>query len=84
VLAPGSEDKPCSEGVVEVSPGLVQGRGADPQAVGAQHAEGDAEQEQQLGLAAGAVGLDPDGVGGCGGVGAGELAVGASSSPWQR
>jgi hypothetical protein len=54
-------------------------RGADSQPVGAQDPDGDAEQEQQLEGAAAAfgVGLEPDRVSGCRGIGAGELAVGA-------
>jgi hypothetical protein len=78
VLAPGSVQKPCSQGVVELPPGVGQRRGTHPQALGAQDADGDAEQEQQLEGAAVAlgVGVDPGGVGGGRGVSAGELAVG--------
>jgi pentapeptide repeat protein len=81
VLAPGAIQPPCSEGVVELPPRLVQRRGAYPQAVGAQDADRDAKQEQQLGLPAGALWVDADGVGGGCGVGVGELAVGDEQQP---
>jgi hypothetical protein len=82
VLAPANEDKARPEGVVELPPGVVEWCGADTQPVGAQDPDRDAEQEQQFGLAAGAVGVDPDGVGGGGrGVDAGELAVGGEQQP---
>ena len=78
MLAPGREQEPGPQGVVELPPGVVQRRGADAQPVGAQDPDGDAEQEEQFDRAVGGARFDAGGAGGGRGVVAGELAVGAT------